>query len=106
VEGYDDYVYSSKCKGLPNRCLFHFAKIGDIRNLKIAIKKGANGWNIGMYGATQEGHFDLVKFFVEKGASNYQPSIYIAKLDGYNDIVEYLTPKMVTKIEIKAQRCL
>ena len=68
VKKYDDLMYENECDKSPNVCLEYFAKQGNLRNVKIAIKKGANNWNYGIREAAKGEHLDLVKFFIEKGA--------------------------------------
>ena len=68
VKKYDELMYKNECNKSPDKCLEYFAKQGNWRNVKIAIKKGADNWNWGMSGAAKGGHLDLVKFFIEKGA--------------------------------------
>ena len=67
MQDYDEYKYRELGRP-PNESLYEFAKQGRISLVKLAIKKGADDWDGGMYGAAQGGHLDLVKFFIEKGA--------------------------------------
>ena len=57
VEDYDEMLYKKQCDNAPNFCLQYFAERGDWRNVKIAIKKGAGNWDLGMEGAAEGGHF-------------------------------------------------
>lgn len=87
VELYDEKEYSKKCQGLPNDCIAFFAGRDDLRNVKIAIKKGAileEGLEIAAY----SGHSDMVEFLLENGASNLRESLVLAVRRGHKDIVK------------------
>jgi hypothetical protein len=55
VQREDERKYNSLCKKRPNRRLNFFAKRGDLRNVKIAIKEGANNWDRGLGGSAETG---------------------------------------------------
>lgn len=90
VEQYDELIYSKKCGKLPNFGLAYFSELGDWRNVKIAIRKGAKDWNWGMHSAACGGHADLIKFFIRKGADNWNFAIYGAVKGNHMELIEFI----------------
>jgi hypothetical protein len=86
IEDHDEYLYRTGCDKSPNDCLQYFAIQGNVPLVKLAIKKGADDWDLGMMGAAQGGHKDLVDFFIELGANE---SAY----GGQKDLVEFFLEK-------------
>lgn len=111
VEEYDEYQYKSQCSCGSQVCLKFFAKKGDLRNVRKALKKGAqnlgaalhaaakyNQENIidfilknktghryidwGLEGAIDGGNVELIEFFLEKGARKYGSMYYSAAKNG------------------------
>jgi len=93
VQEQDLKKYHSLCTKNSNRCLRFFAKRGDWRNVKIAIRQGANDWDLAMSGAARGGHFDLVKFFIEKGARDLNLAMSGAAKGGHFDLVKFFIEK-------------
>lgn len=62
VEAYDEKVYVSLCTGTPNDCLWFFASEGDLRNVKRALKKGADDFDAVVTIAAGKGHLHVVKY--------------------------------------------
>ena len=93
VELHDEKMYKELCQKAPDECLRYFAFLGDWRNMKRAIKKGAYNWNGGMREAARGGHRDLVEFFVSKGADNWDWAMAGAAEGGHRDLVEFFISK-------------
>ena len=93
VEDYDEMNYEKECNDSPNFCLQYFAERGNRRNVRIAIKKGADDWNMGMTGAAIGGHAELVKFFVEKGARDWNRGMVGAAMGGHLELVKFFIEK-------------
>jgi len=89
VEAYDEKMYKQGCSGTPETCLLHYTRIGDLRNVKIALKKGASNLNVAMGEAAEQGDRKLVDLFISKGARNWKRGLYCAAKGGHEDLVLY-----------------
>lgn len=97
---YDEMMYTSQCNKSPNECLKFFARKGDIKNVKIAISKGADNWNDGMIGAAIGGYLDLIEYFIELGANNLNWAMRLAAKHGHLKIVKHLAENGADNWEI------
>jgi hypothetical protein len=93
-QNYLALVYYSD-KYTPNKAMKKLAKKGvKYKNLiDFFIEKGANLWNMGMYGAARGGHKELVDFFIEKGANFWNSGMYFAVLGGHKELVDFFIEK-------------
>lgn len=65
TKAYDEFIYSSQCKDTPTKCLLFFAQEGDLRNVRKAIKKGAEVSSDALYQAARGGNLRVVKYLLE-----------------------------------------
>jgi len=54
------------------------------------IEKGADSWNLGMYGAARGNHLFLVEYFTTKGANNWKMVLQGA----HGDLVPFFEQKI------------
>ena len=68
LEEYDKKNVTDRClKYHPiDKCGEYFSEKGDMKGVEECIKRGFRSWNLGMFGAAQGGHKDLVQFFQDK----------------------------------------
>lgn len=100
VETYDELMYSSQCSDSPNECLRYFARRNDLKNVKVAIKKGADNWNRGMFGGIQGGHPKIIDFFLQQKESDLNMQLYDAAKKGDFDLAESLFKKGANKVNL------
>ncbi len=58
------------------------------------IEKRANDWDLGMGGAAERGHRDLVDFFIKKGARDWKLGMRRAKQGGHKDLAKFFFEKL------------
>lgn len=113
VEAYDEAMLP--CSEALNNCLVKFAGEGDVKNVKAAIRKGAQNFegtlyaaalgghvkmvdfllplveqsevDQGLYGAAQGDHSELINLFLEKGAG-WKWGLYGAARGGHRDLFD------------------
>ena len=93
VQEYDEKMYRQGCSGTPETCLMHYTILEDVRNVKIAIRKGATNLNVAMGKAAELGNMTLVRLFINHGARDWKRGLYGAAKGGYEYIVEYFLNK-------------
>ena len=93
-QNYLALVYYSD-KYTPNKAMEKLAEKGmKYKNLiDFFIEKGADYWNLGMYGAALGGHKELVDFFIEKGADDWNWGMRGASLGGHKELVDFFQRK-------------
>src|SRR3989344_3563372 len=64
--------------GILNYAMNFAAFEGKLKMIRILIQKGANDWNVGMYGAAENGNKRLVDYFIKKGADNWDDGLAFA----------------------------
>lgn len=91
VEAYDEKVYDSLCTGTPNDCLWFFASEGDLRNMKIALKKGANDFDAVVTVAAKNGHLHVVKHIGHRASGGeINRVVEKAASEGHLEILKFL----------------
>lgn len=88
VMAYDDMIFTSQCRGLLDKCLRKFAGKGDLRNVKLAFKKGAQNLEKTLYRAALGGYADVVNFLLSKGASNFGEGLYGAAQGNHPELID------------------
>lgn len=54
------------------------------------IIKGANNWDLGLFGACTGGHKDLVELMVLKGADNFDTGLHSACSGGHKELIDLM----------------
>lgn len=87
IEEYDEHQYKSQCSGEPNKCLVFFAKKGDLRNVRKAIKKGKYNQvpSVALRSAAKYGRKNIIDYIL-LNIENVSDTIYkrylLAGLEG------------------------
>ncbi len=81
IDLYWDYRLDAACQG------------GHIDIVKFMIKKGANGWHLGLFYACFGGHIDIVKLMIEKGAQYWNWGLWGACKGGHINIIKFMIEK-------------
>ena len=82
-----------------NQDFIKSVKIGNIKNIKILIKNGADihyNNNYALRFSSENGHIEVVKFLIEKGANIHAGDDYAIKwssLNGHIEVVKFLIEK-------------
>lgn len=71
----------------------HSCNNGNIEGVKLAISRGVNSWNYGLYNASFFGHIDIVKLLISKGAHNWNDAFAGACVKGHIEILKLLISK-------------
>ena len=59
---------------------------GNIKLVKIIIKKGSENFNCGFFRACEKGHLEIIKLFIKKGVILSDYSLFLAKKSGSDEI--------------------
>jgi len=75
----------------PNKGLYKSAKIGYKKLIRYYINKGANDWELALFGAAGGGHTKLCKEFIYLyDAEDIDLAIYAAKRKGHHELAKFL----------------
>ncbi len=72
--------------------LYGACKGGNLKTVKLMIKKGANNWNYGLHGACVGGNLDIVNLMIELGA-NLNWGLYGACMEGNLNMIDVMIKK-------------
>lgn len=97
VQAYDEMMFVKQCPDPLNRCLSFFAGRGDLRNVRIALKKGATKVDKALHKAAYGGHLEVVKFLLDHGATEVIWGLYGAAGGGHEDLVDFFLAKGADK---------
>lgn len=67
---------------------------GHLDLVNFLISKGAKNWNTGLYGASRGGHLNLVKLMIVKGADTWKLALKRAKIHNQPDLIKLLNDLM------------
>lgn len=91
MEAYDEKVYALLCTGTPNDCLWFFASEGDLRNVKIALKKEANDFDAVVATAAKNGHLHIVKHIgCRASGGEINRAVEKAASEGHLEVLKFL----------------
>jgi ankyrin repeat protein len=76
-----------------NEGLYDGCKTGDIKLVKLMIKKGANNWNWGLASACKSNNMKIVKLMIKKGANDWIWGLEYACQGGHMKIVKLMIKK-------------
>lgn len=109
VEKYDEQEYLKNCTDTSDSCLVFFSKMGDLKNVKRAIRKGATNLNSALMAATSHNQKKVVDYLVEKVEDNpderernhsWTVALGGAVKGGHVDLIEFFLEKGAVKTPI------
>jgi len=79
----------------PTKQLRRACETGNIAKVRIAIERGANYLNGGLYDACEGGYTDIVNLLIQRGATRWDEGLEFAIKGGHIDIVRLIIEKGV-----------
>lgn len=88
--GFPDSLFPKSEKTTKNYLLQFYCKIGSVLGATIAMERGADGYDLGLYNACWGGHRDLVDLMITKGAKKWFLGRYGACKGGHNELINMM----------------